>query len=128
MDYFGKRCFQSEDTESWWRDRPRMGTLADALEYDKKFINQLLNRGDEPAKAAIAYIVEYDLWECVENNKVNKSFSDFMQAFYGEKKFAACMHAWLTKEGNEFWARAGMPQEQKPISTILLMPNDEDDE
>lgn len=128
MDYFGKKCFTNADVEKWQYNRPRMGTLEDALDFDKKTINQLLNRGDEAAKCAIGRIVDAIFFEYAESNRVNNDFYKFAETFYGEKKFNACMKAWLTSVGNSFWERAGMPQEQQPISTLLMFPNDEDDE
>lgn len=124
MDYF-KTYKSNKDVDNWYMNRPRMGTLVDALNHDKKTINQLLNRGDEEAKAAIARIVDCVMFEYAHSNQVNREFENFMREYYGDEKFDECLKAWLTSVGNDFFQRAGMPQEQKPISKIIMFPKDD---
>ena len=125
MDYFKKMCFQNEDTEKWAMNRPRMGTLQDAMAYDAKTINELLNRGDEAAKCAIAHIIMAMQFEYVESNKITNDFETYLKSYYGENKFQEAMNTWLIAKSNEFFENVGMSEAKKPISKIIMFPKGE---
>lgn len=98
-------------------------SLKDALEFDQKYVNKLLN-GEitEAVKYQIASIHGRVCAEHLDTNTTAKSFDDFLRERLGEKKYYQYTREWLNEQGNQFFMSAGMPEMMKP-STIYRMDN-----
>jgi len=109
-------------------------SLDDALAYDQKFINELLNTEgknwteEEAIKFAIASIFDQVAFEYQEVNETSCKFDNFVQNRLGPVKYATLIREWLGMQTNEFMNRVGMPEEMKPATIYLFRPKKGDQE
>lgn len=112
--------------------RPRYQTLEEALNFDKEFINKLLNLDDlaenEAAKAMIAEIHDRTVFEFTQTNEIAKSFDDFIQERLGDEKYNRLIMEYLQRQGNEFFQGVGMEEMMKPGAIYLFKPEQEESE
>lgn len=105
-------------------------SLKDALNFDKKFINNLLknDRLSKVQKHWIASMHNRVCEEYLDSNNTSKSFEEFLQERLGKAKYEKLVSEWLRQQGNEFFQRVGMEEEMKPSSIYLLNMEIEDEE
>lgn len=132
MDYFDCDVYyenlaeeeESKNNEYEYKvmmNRPRY-SLEAALDFDKSFVNQLLNKEDldKVDKHWIASMLNRTIEEYKDSNRTSKSFDDFLQGRLGEEKYMQYVNEWLRERENEFFQRAGMEEQMKP-SAIYFM-------
>lgn len=96
--------------------------LKDALEFDKSFVNELLNK-DNLSKVEKHWITSMHNRTCeefLESNETSKSFEKFVQERLGKKKYEKLVAEWLKMRGNEFFQRTGMEEENEAKCDLLL--------
>lgn len=104
-------------------------SLEDALNFDKKFVNDLLNK-DKLSKVEKHWIASMHNRVCEEyldHCKTSKSFDEFIQERLGEKKYKQLVGEWLQRQGNEFFQRVGMEEEMKPSAIYFMGIGDEEE-
>ena len=102
------------------QNRPRYSTLEDALNYDKEYVNKLLNK-DKLSKVEKHWIASFHnkvCYEYVDSNKTIKSWEDFLQDRLGDK-YEQLIKEWLQMCDNEFFQRVGMDEQMKPSAVYL---------
>lgn len=114
-------------------NRPRMGTLEEAYDYDEEYLNTLLNLEDlgenEAAKAMIASLHERAVYDLINANEIACSWDEFLRDRLSEEKYNKLMSEWLQMKGNEFSQKVGLEDEMKPASIYYFNPQaDEEDD
>ena len=104
-------------------------SLADALEFDKKLFNEILNKDnlDKVDKHRLASLALRSMNEFLETTRVNKSFEEFMRNRLGEEKYMQYVTEWLRERNNDFFQRVGMEQMMMPSSIYFMGSKNEED-
>lgn len=120
------------DMECYIMQHKSRFSLNDAVQFDKDYVNELLNKDykdpaeSEAAKYMIASIIDGLAFTLLDSNETANSWDQFLQERLGPKKYSKYIGEWLQRQGNEFFNRVGMPEEMKP-SAIYLFEKEEDD-
>ena len=101
-------------------------SLEDALDFDRKFVNELLNKESlsKVEKHWIASMHNRVCEEYLDSCRTSKSFDEFVQERIGQKKYQQLIGEWLRRQNNELFQRVGMEEEMKP-SAIYYMGIDD---
>lgn len=111
-----------DNVAHWWNERPRYGTLKQALDYDVESIEKLLDHGD---RETAIHIVKNIAYAFDEHNTTSKEFEDFTISYLGKEKYEEISNAWLTQKTNSFFDKVGMPNEMKPMSRFIIDESEE---
>lgn len=108
-----------EYLDKWWYERPRYGTLEDALNHDAETIKRLLKGHDKEKSQAINEIVQHIIYEYLDSTKTSKDFEDFSIRYLGKDKYDEVVRMWLKEKGNQFANQVGMPELVRPMAIFM---------
>lgn len=122
-----------EPNEDYWErteNRPRAGTLQTISEYDRQYVNRILNYDllTEADRQNIADVLNFYMYELEETREITKSFEDFIMEVMGTEWFDNMTAAWLRRKNNELAAKWGMPELLNNKGVFFIDPKNDREE
>lgn len=131
FDYFSEDDnsdrMPNKDAVDRMQERPRF-YLKEALEYDKQYVNKILNHENLSIKdkVNIADVVSYLSNELLNTTETTKSFEDFTIEIMGREWFDNMIAKWLQRKNNEMAAKLNCPELFNPKGIFFMKPKDDE--
>lgn len=119
----------NDDTIDREENRSRF-YLSEALEYDRKYINRILNKSEllDADRFNISSVVSLLSFEFEDSAKTSKEFEEFLIEVNGKEWYDNMSRAFMQRKMNEFALNVGAPEMFNGRGMYLFNMGESDEE